>query len=128
GCLKLVAEVEPLTDALNGFGPAYIRELRAAFCVRLGVKPAGEDADQTLLDAALALLREGGDNLRWEPLFFDWFGGFASAERALKGPRAGVYQGAVFETFREALFAHEADRPERLEHPVFARPEPEEML
>src|SRR5690606_25695460 len=115
GCLRLVAEVEPLTDALNGFGPAYIRELRAAFCDRLGVKPVGEEADQTLLDAALALLREGGDDLRWEPLFFDWFGGFASAERALKGPRAAVYQGDAFEGFRAALFSHETDRPERLE-------------
>ncbi|OYW35111.1 MAG: selenoprotein O, partial [Brevundimonas sp. 12-68-7] len=59
GCLKLVAEAEPLTEALNGFGPAYIRELRAAFLERLGVKSLGEASDQRLLDATLALLREG---------------------------------------------------------------------
>ncbi|WP_339913474.1 YdiU family protein [uncultured Brevundimonas sp.] len=128
GCLKLVADAGPLTEALNGFGPAYIRELRVAFLMRLGVLSAGEAADQQLLDATLALLREGGEALRWEPLFFDWFGGFASSARALQGPRAGLYQGATFEAFRAALFAHETDRPERLEHPVFARPEPEEML
>ena len=29
---------------------------------------------------ALALLREGGEGLRWEPMFFDWFGGEASPE------------------------------------------------
>ena len=128
GALKLVADVEPLTEALNGFGPAYIGELRAAFLERLGVRSLGEAADQRLLDTTLALLREGGDGLRWEPLFFDWFGGFASSARALSGPRAKLYQGEAFDAFRFALFEHEPERPERLEHPMFAAPEPEEML
>ncbi len=128
GCLKLVAEVEPLTDALNGFGPAYIRELRAAFLMRLGVHSLGEAADQRLVDTTLALLREGGAALRWEPLFFDWFGGFASSARALSGPRAKWYQGEAFDAFRFALMEHEPDRIERLEHPMFAAREPEEML
>ena len=128
GALKLVAGVEPLTEALNGFGPTYIRELRAAFLERLGVKSLGEAADQRLLDTTLALLREGGEALRWEPLFHDWFGGFASSARALGGPRGKLYQGEAFDAFRFALFEHEPDRPERLEHPAFAAPEPEEML
>ena len=128
GCLKLIAEVEPLTDALNGFGPAYIRELRAAFLMRLGVHSLGEAADQRLVDTTLALLREGAAALRWEPLFFDWFGGFASSARALSGPRAKLYQGEAFDAFRFALMEHEPDRIERLEHPMFAAREPEEML
>ncbi|WGM32211.1 protein adenylyltransferase SelO [Brevundimonas sp. NIBR11] len=128
GCLKLVADVEPLTEALNGFGPAYIRELRAAFLERLGVKSLGEAADQRLLDTTLALFREKGEAIRWEPLFHDWFAGFSSSARALAGPRAREWQGEAFDAFRFALFEHEPDRPERLQHPVFARPEPEEML
>lgn len=128
GCLKLVAEAEPLTEALNSFGPTYLRELRAAFLMRLGVKSLGEAADQRLLDATLALLREGGAGLRWEPLFFDWFGGFASSARALGGARSKLYQGETFDAFRFALFEHEPDRPERLEHPMFAQSQPEEML
>jgi uncharacterized protein YdiU (UPF0061 family) len=128
GCLKLVADAEPLTEALNSFGPAYIRELRSAFLARLGVLSVSEQADQILLDATLAFLREAGEAIRWEPLFFDWFGGFASSARALAGPRAGLYRGETFETFRAALFDHESDRPERLEHPVFAAADPEELL
>lgn len=128
GALKTVADAGPLTEALNGFGPAYIRELRAAFLARLGVSSLGEAADQRLLDTTLALLREGGEALRWEPLFFDWFGGFASSARALGGPRGKLYQGEAFDAFRFALFEHAPDRPERLEAPMFARPEPEEML
>ncbi|MBD3832724.1 protein adenylyltransferase SelO family protein [Brevundimonas bullata] len=130
GCLKLIAEdqVAALTEALNGFGPAYIRHLRAAFLNRLGVQSLGEAADQRLLDATLALLRDKGEALRWEPLFFDWFGGFSSSARALGGVRGKTYQGEAFDSFRFALLEHEPDRPERLEHPMFARPEPEEML
>jgi uncharacterized protein YdiU (UPF0061 family) len=128
GALKPAADAEPLTEALNGFGPAYIRHLRAAFLERLGVKSLGEAADQRLLDSTLALQREGGEAVRWEPLFHDWFGGFASSARALAGPRAKAWQGKAFDNFRFALFEHEPDRPERLEAPVFARPEPEEML
>ena len=128
GCLKLVADAGPLTEALNGFGPAYIRELRAAVLARLGVRSLGEAADQRLLDTTLALLRDGGEALRWEPLFFDWFTGFASSERALRGLRRPAYQGETFDAFRFALFEHEPDRPERLEHPMFAAAEPEEML
>jgi uncharacterized protein YdiU (UPF0061 family) len=130
GCLKLIAEpqVTALTEALNGFGPAYIRHLRTAFLNRLGVKSLGEAADQRLLDATLALLRDKGEALRWEPIFFDWFGGFSSGARALGGVRGKVYQGEAFDAFRFALLEHEPDRPERLEHPMFAAPEPEEML
>ena len=132
GCLKLIADTEPqvaaLTEALNGFGPAYIRHLRAAFLNRLGVRSLGEAADQRLLDATLALLRDKGEALRWEPLFFDWFGGFSSGARALGGVRGKTYQGEAFDAFRFALLEHEPDRPERLEHPMFAAPEPEEML
>ncbi len=128
GALKPVSDAGPLTEALNGFGPAYIRHLRAAFLERLGVKSLGEAADQRLLDSTLALQREGGEAIRWERLFHDWFGGFASSARALAGPRAKLWQGKVFDNFRFALFEHEPDRPERLENPVFARADPEEML
>ena len=128
GCLKLVADASQLTDALNGFGPSYIRELRTAFLMRLGVKSLGEAADQRLTDATLALLREGGPSLRWEPLFFDWFAGFSSSARALSGSRASIYQGEAFDVFRFALFEHEPDRPERLEHAMFVAADPQEML
>ncbi|QTN19463.1 YdiU family protein [Brevundimonas sp. AJA228-03] len=128
GTLKLVGDATPLTEALNGFGPAYIRELRAAFLERLGVRSLGEAADQRLLDTTLALLRDKGEAIRWEPLFHDWFAGFSSSARALSGPRAKAWQGEAFDAFRFALFEHEPDRPERLEHPAFVRPEPEEML
>ncbi len=128
GALRPLAPVEALTETLNGFGPAYIAALREALLRRFGVLSAGEEADQALVDSALALLREGGEGLRWEPLFFDWFAGFSSAGRALAGPRGRLYQGRTFDAFRAVLFEHAPDRPERLESPVFQAESPEEML
>ena len=46
----------------------------------------------------------------------------------MSGPRAKHYQSEAFDAFRFALMEHEPDRIERLEHPMFAAREPEEML
>lgn len=128
GTLRPLGDEAALLAALNGFGPAYVAETHAAFRARLGLGDAGPEAGQRLVEATLDLLAAGGEALRWEPLFFDWFGGQASADRARAGPRAGLYAGPAFEAFRAALLEHPAEQAERLAHPVFARPEPEEML
>ena len=73
-------------------------------------------------------LAQGGAALRWEPLFFDWFGGLASAPRALRGPRAPLYDTENFRAFRTGLEAFEAQDEARLQRPYFARAEPQEML
>ncbi|MDR3512079.1 MAG: YdiU family protein [Caulobacteraceae bacterium] len=128
GCLSLVCEREPLAEALNGFAPAYRRALTAAMLDRLALRPRGEEADIELVNAAFKALAEGGERLRWEPFFFDWFGGAASEPRALAGPRADLYGGEAFTAFRLQLEGYEPERPDRLAHPYFAAAEPEELL
>jgi uncharacterized protein YdiU (UPF0061 family) len=128
GALSLVAETEPLIEALNGFGDAWLTELREGFLSRLGLKPNSPEDDAALATAALKLLGDAGDDLRWEPLFFDWFGGMASHERAMGGPRAAVYAGESFDAFRDRLSAYAPDRPERLDAGYFQNPEPQELL
>jgi uncharacterized protein YdiU (UPF0061 family) len=132
GCLTLVGQSDSLVAALNGFSDAYRDELRTAMLARLGLKPRDGEADVTLVNAAFRALAEGakeaGDRLRWEPFFFDWFGGPMSEGRALGGPRGDLYAGETFAAFRTQLQGFEAERPERLGHPYFSRAEPEEML
>ncbi len=127
-CLTLVADQAGLLAALNGFSDAYRLALRGAMLDRLAVKSRDPDDDVELVNSAFRALAEGGDALRWEPFFFDWFGGAASEARALSGPRADLYRTETFETFRRRLAAFEPDRPERLVDPVFQRPEPEELI
>lgn len=129
GCLTLLAaDHAPLIAALESFGPAYRRELAAAVTLRLGVQSGGEEADVALASALFRALAEGGEAVRWEPVFFDWFGGKASEARALSGPRRHAYAGQGFRGFRERLAHHAPDRPERLEHSYFVGSEPQELL
>lgn len=128
-CLALTVEDHgPLIEALNGFSPAYHAALREAFTARLGVSARGEGPDGELTVAALTFLREAGEAMRWEPLFFDWYGGEASAARALSGSRAALYSGEAFDAFRRALEGYEPARPGALDDPHFAESEPQEML
>ena len=98
--LTLVSEQALLVEALNAFAGAYRRALRAAMLGRLGLKARDEAEDLDLVNAAFRALAEGGESLRWEPFFFDWFGGGASEPRALAGPRAAIYAGETFTDFR----------------------------
>jgi uncharacterized protein YdiU (UPF0061 family) len=128
GSLSLIEEADPLVEALNGFGPAYRDALSAAMMRRLGLKRRSAVEDVALANLAFRAIGEGGQALRWEPFFFDWFCGPASELRALEGPRAALYDGPDFRAFRDALASCEPGRPDRLAAAYFARPEPEEML
>ena len=128
GALALIENTEPLVEALNGFAPAYRDALTAAMLRRLGLKSLSPQDDAALANLAFRAIGEGGEPLRWEPFFFDWFTGLASERRALEGPRRALYQGEAFAAFRDRLSAYAPDRPERLEHPYFLESEPEEML
>ncbi|ODT85999.1 protein adenylyltransferase SelO [Phenylobacterium sp. SCN 70-31] len=126
GCLSLVAESDPLVEALNRFAPAYRAALAEAMLARLGLKPKGGEADVAFVQSAFRALAEGGPRVRWEPFFFDWFCG--DEGRAMSGPRAAVYGEEAFAAFRTGLADYEPERPERLGHPYFAGLEPEELL
>jgi uncharacterized protein YdiU (UPF0061 family) len=126
GALSTVTETEPLVAALNGFGPAYRHALAGAMLARLGIRRRDPEADVALVNAGFRALAAGGEPLRWEPFFFDWFCG--DEGRALGSVRGEIYAGEAFAEFRTLLAEAEPDRPERLAHAYFARPEPEELL
>jgi uncharacterized protein YdiU (UPF0061 family) len=126
GALTPLSDEEPLVAALNGFSAAYRAELTAAMIRRLGLKTAEPERDIDLANAAFRALAEGGEPLRWEPFFFDWFAG--DEARALAGPRVALYGGEAFLHFRELLQGRAPDRAERLSHEYFQNTEPEELL
>jgi len=128
GSFTVLVDKAPLLEALNTFAAAYRRALSLAMVRRLGLKPRSLQEDAGLAAAAFGSLAEGGEELRWEPFFFDWFGGAASEDRAMGGPRAAAYRGPKLAELRNWLGLYEPDRPERLDHPYFAREAPEEML
>ena len=128
GSLLAVSEKDPLVEALNRFGAAYRQALSGAMVARLGLSPRSPDENVELANAAFRALGEGGEALRWEPFFYDWFCGLESEGRAMGGPRAHLYGGPELAAFRMHLAAFAPDRPERLDNPYFAAGTPEEML
>jgi serine/tyrosine/threonine adenylyltransferase len=128
GALTLATEADPLVATLNSFSAQYRAALAAAMLRRLGLAARSPDEDVDLVNAAFKALAEGGEALRWEPFFFDWFGGLASEPRALAGARAALYGGEAFADFRAKLQLYEMERPGRLAAPYFSQAEPEELL
>lgn len=124
--LLAIEEREALIEALEAFNPAF----NAAYCrrtlERLGLALPADDAgswapgeeDVAVANAAYAFLHESQSS--FEGLFFDWYGGEASAERASKGPNAEHYQGETFEAFRRGLARFTPARELALDHPYFA--------
>jgi uncharacterized protein YdiU (UPF0061 family) len=126
--LASVCPPEPLAEALQGFGALYHSALASALLRRLGVKGRSPEADAELAALILRTICEGGERMRWEPLFFDWFGGMLSERRALTGPRADLYEAEGALLLRAKLKDYQADVPGRITHAYFQRREPEELL
>ena len=127
GCLLMAGSPEDaLVEVLNGFGDLYREALARAVVRRLGLTVRGDGSDARLVSAAFAALAAGGAEIRWEPFFFDWFCG--DEARALAGPRGEIYRRPEFEDLRREVAGAEPDRPERLDHPVFRRESPVELL
>ena len=124
-CLLPLAPQAPLEQALGAFVPAFRRNLAGCVLRRLGLAPQGE-ADGPLAQSLWDFL--GASQAPFEQVFFDWFGGRTSAERAARSPVASYYAGPLFEAFKTALNGYAARDPGRLAHAYFAQSQPCTML
>ncbi len=115
-----------LESALARFEPEYEAALVTRFLARLGVVARGPDDDAALGTAVFRFLAES--RIGYEQFFFDWWGGAASAPRALAGPAAEHYRGAAFEAMRQRLDAYAPTAPERLALSYYQRPRPCTLL
>jgi uncharacterized protein YdiU (UPF0061 family) len=125
GALAEAGDRLSLEAALNTFPAVYRIALLDAFLARFGLASAGRDADERLVRAFLAFME--ASQLPWEAVIFDWFGGRASAARAMAGPRAASYDGEVFQAWQGEMEAHDSIRPDRLDHACFTRSDPVAM-
>ena len=126
-----LAPKEPLLAALQDYGPAYAEALCRRFLARLGLRSRGAGPDEALVDAAYAFMHRS--QVGHDRFFFDWYGGEASAVRALAGPESGCYgatgpAGAAFAGLRAAWAAYEPAAPERLADPYYAGAGPCSLL
>ncbi len=125
--LTLLADSEQLAEALQTYEPAYQAALAQHNLALFGLKGSGTLRDDLLfLQSLYTWMSETG--VAWPQVFFDWFGGKLSEARAARSPLAAHYDDEAFAPVKAGLYAREADRPERLEHPYFQREKPVSLL
>lgn len=125
--LTLLADAEPLTEALQTYEAAYQAAMARHSLAVLGLKESGDlQEDLRFLQLFYSWLTES--QAGWPQVFFDWFCGKASEARAAKSPQAHLYEDAAFAPVKEGLFAREPQRPERLDHAYFSRERPVSLV
>jgi uncharacterized protein YdiU (UPF0061 family) len=73
GCLSLIADPQPLSDILTGWGARFEGAIVAKLLWRLGVEPRDETADHELARALVEGLDTKAATI--DRIFFDWRGG-----------------------------------------------------
>ena len=125
-CLTLISETEPLSATMAQFDVHYQREIGLAMCQRLNLVP--QDDNDGLVRAVYGVLKTVDFDGSFEALFYDWFGGTISQDRAMNGPRARHYSGDAFDTFRSVIRGYETADASKLDNERFADPDPETLL
>jgi uncharacterized protein YdiU (UPF0061 family) len=125
-CFADLAPAAALAEAQAVFAPTLQREFARALIARLGLIPQGPARDDPVVAALYAFLAASA--APFDAVFFDWFGGEASAERAAQSPRAALYAREDFRAVRRAWSGHAPRRPEALSLDYFARDKPCSMV
>ncbi|NBJ10857.1 protein adenylyltransferase SelO [Microvirga arsenatis] len=125
-CLLPLAEQSALEQALSAFEPALHRAFADAILRRLGLQSESFERDGALAKALWTFLHE--TKAPFEQVFFDWYGGEASAGRAAHSPAADHYAQTPFQAVRAAFQSFAPAPGIKLDHPYFARPVPCTML
>ncbi len=112
--------------AVEGFVDELKQARARALVARLGLEPSDPDLDHALAEAVWDYL--GVTGLGYDDFFFDWWGGPASLERALSGPRRAAYVTSTFSPLRALLELRTPARPAALELPYFQRERPCSLL
>lgn len=125
GALSLVADTDALNAALQTFGVLYEQVMADAFFRRLGIERRGDPDFEFVTDLLRWMSEKGAP---FEQVFFDWFCGAVSENRAGASPIAELYAQPAFEELRARLLSYTPERPERLAHAYFQESRPCTML
>lgn len=98
--LQIHDDRESLVDALRSFTPAFNDAAAEFLRERLGLAKRDGATDDLLL-ATFNFL--GHSQIGFEQFFFDWHGGVASRDRAMRSPEAAKYVGESFAAFLKVI-------------------------
>lgn len=125
GALSLLCEVDALNEALQTFSDHYEKAMADEYFRRLGLRRTAPDDFAFVADFLKWMTETGAP---YEQVFFDWFCGPVSEERAQKSPAAELYDQEKFAAVKERLTSFEPQNPERLQNAYFRERKPCTML
>lgn len=126
GALADICEENELKRTLGSFPRLYLDAIREKLLARLGVKAKGDVPDDDLLTQVNEFMAK--ENFPYERFFFDWYGGSASAERAMAGPEAHRYGKESYKALIDMLSGYDATNPQALNTSFFLGEGPETLL
>jgi uncharacterized protein YdiU (UPF0061 family) len=126
--LVLIADKDPLGEALAAYSQSFNPAVVEKFVDRLGLIAQDEASDEALCLAGFQVL--ASLQVPFEQFFFDWYGGTFSRARAGRSPEAHRYQGEAFDAFFHELEARQATAAAeaRLKDDYFAAERPCTLL
>ncbi|WP_425410551.1 protein adenylyltransferase SelO [Hyphococcus sp.] len=125
GALAQQADVDALNKTLQLFSGFYETAMADAYFERLGLKRTGADDFKFVVDFLKWMTETGAP---YEQVFFDWFCGAASVDRADHSAVAELYQQEKFASLKSRLLQYTPINPERLESRYFQNAGPCTML
>jgi uncharacterized protein YdiU (UPF0061 family) len=124
-CLVDLSSLEAMQSAVTSFQDSIHDAMTQALCRRLGID-AGWEGRGRMTEALIKAIRD--TETGFEEVLFDWYGGGASASRALSGKRKKFYKSSGFAEPRELLSNAPAAKGIRLDHSYFGGDDPQTML
>ncbi|WDI32831.1 YdiU family protein [Hyphococcus flavus] len=125
GALAHHANVDALNEALQTFSDHYETAMADAYFYRLGLEGTGPEDFAFVVDFLKWMTETGAP---YEQVFFDWFCGGASTDRASQSPAGELYEQEKFADLKARLMSLSPAKPERLEHQYFQGRKPCTML
>lgn len=117
---------DDLKAALADFPKIYLTAIREKLLARLGIKAKDDVQDDALLTLVNEFMVQ--ENFPYERFFFDWYGGAASAERAVASPEAHRYHKESYSELVAALSSYAPTNPQALNTSYFLGDGPETLL
>jgi uncharacterized protein YdiU (UPF0061 family) len=124
-CLVALSSLEAMQSAVTAFQDCLPDAMTQALCRRLGIDAGWEERGR-MTEALITAIRDA--EIGFEEVLFDWYGGGASASRALSGKREKFYKSPSFAEARDLLREAPAAKGIRLDHSYFEGDNPQTML
>ncbi|MBE7620731.1 YdiU family protein [Komagataeibacter sp. FXV2] len=121
-CLLPFSEMEKIRSIFEKFPQRYERFLDICALQRLGVEEISRNTSTELRESVWSFLEESA--IGFEFLFFDWYGGAISRDRAMSGPRKYFYESPAFQTLRKQIESHPPRAGVDVSLPYFTRDDP----